>query len=125
MNKDDRLIQCTYKEREIEAGGMGAAGSGIKFQGNPIKKVRKAEGQRLRDEIGVAEHLGPRRLRSSAGTNTQTLQCINLPDRGNPRISPRFSYGDIYHKRDELGRGGEHGDEIQNTDHLYEAVLIV
>jgi hypothetical protein len=61
-----------------------------------------------------------------AGADIQTLQCTNLPDRGNLRISLRFSYGNIYlAKRGEESRGEENEDKILNTDHLYKAVLMV
>ena len=34
-------VECKYKVRTSGAGGMGAAGAGMKFSGNPIKRVRR------------------------------------------------------------------------------------
>ncbi len=59
------------------------------------------------------------------GADIQTL-CTNLPDRGNLRISLRFSSGDIYlAKRNEFNQEDGVEGEILNIDHLYKAILMV
>ena len=41
VRESDCIVECIYKERTAGAGGMGAAGAGVKFTGNPINKIRK------------------------------------------------------------------------------------